>query len=158
MIEYSASEKRVNDILRRSGSKAEIKQLDELAHTAQQAADALEVEVAQIVKSLVFRGAEKNKAYLLLVSGANRVHERRVGRQLGEKLARADAEFVREHTGFAIGGVSTLGASGEVEIYLDETLLELGQIWAAAGHPRSVFPTTATELVTITSAKPINML
>ncbi len=113
--------------------------------------------MAQIVKSLVFRGAETNKAYLLLVSGANRVHERRVGRQLGEKLGRADADFVRTHTGFAIGGVSPLGAVGDVNIYIDQSLLDLGNIWAAAGHPRSVFPTTADELISITGAIPIDV-
>ncbi|WP_299347979.1 YbaK/EbsC family protein [uncultured Maritalea sp.] len=157
MSDLSASEKRVDKVLRASGSKAEIVQLEELAHTALQAADALGVDVAQIVKSLVFRGAETNKAYLLLVSGANRVHERRVGRQLGEKLGRADADFVRTHTGFAIGGVLPLGAVGNVNIYIDQTLLDLGKIWAAAGHPRSVFPTTADELISITGAIPIDV-
>lgn len=158
MSDLSASEKRVDEVLRAAGSKAEIVGLEELAHTALQAAQALGVDVAQIVKSLVFKGAETDKAYLLLVSGANRVHERRVGRQLGEKLGRADAEFVRTHTGFAIGGVSPLGAVGDVKIYIDQSLLELGDIWAAAGHPRSVFPTTAAELIAITGATPINVL
>lgn len=158
MSELSTSEKRVDEVLRASGSNAQIVKLDELAHTAQQAADALGVEVAQIVKSLVFRGKETNTAYLLLVSGANRVHERRTSKHIGEKLSRADADFVREHTGFAIGGVSPLGAVGDVKIFIDQSLLDLGDIWAAAGHPRSVFPTTAQELISITGAKPIDVL
>jgi len=158
MIELSASEKRVDQVLRAADSKAEIVKLDEQARTAQQAADALGIGVAQIIKSLVFKGADTDQAYLLLVSGANRVHERRAGRQIGEKLGRADADFVRKHTGFAIGGVSPLGAVGDVRIFIDEKLLDLGTIWAAAGHPKSVFPTTATELMAITGAKPINVL
>lgn len=157
MSELSTSEKRVDDALRASGSMATIVKLDELAHTAQQAADALGVNVAQIIKSLVFRGKDTNTAYLLLVSGANRVHERRTSKQIGEKLSRADADFVREHTGFAIGGVSPLGAVGDVKIYIDQTLLDLGAIWAAAGHPRSVFPTTAKELISITGAQTIDV-
>ncbi|GLQ18927.1 YbaK/EbsC family protein [Maritalea porphyrae] len=158
MSELSTSEKRVDEALRAFGSKATIVKLDELAHTAQQAADALGVDVAQIVKSLVFRGKETDAAYLLLVSGANRVHERRTSKQIGEKLSRADAEFVREHTGFAIGGVSPLGAVGDVKIFIDQSLLELGDIWAAAGHPRSVFPTSVQELISITGAQPIDVL
>ncbi|MFT6658631.1 YbaK/EbsC family protein [Maritalea sp.] len=158
MSELTASEQRVNDVLRRSNSNAEIVKLDELAHTAQQAADALGIDVAQIVKSLVFRGSDTGNAYLLLVSGANRVHERRVGRQIGEKLSRADADFVREQTGFAIGGVSPLGAIGDIKIFLDESLLVLDDIWAAAGHPRSVFKTNAVELISLTGATSINVL
>lgn len=157
MAEFTAAEQRVVHVLKAHGSSAQIVQLDELAHTAQQAADALNVDVAQIVKSLIFMGAETKKAYLLLVSGANRVHEKRVGRQVGEKLARADADFVKQHTGFTIGGVSPIGATGEVEIYIDETLFTLETIWAAAGHPRSVFPTTAIELTKITNAKSISV-
>ncbi|MGJ8528190.1 YbaK/EbsC family protein [Maritalea sp.] len=158
MSDLSPSEMRVNDVLRGANSKAEIVKLEELAHTAVQAADALGVEVAQIVKSLVFKGAETGKAYLFLVSGANRVHERRTSRQIGEKLGRADADFVREHTGFANGGVSPLGAIGDVEIYIDQTLLEFDEVWAAAGHPRSVFPTNASELIALTNAKTIDVL
>lgn len=151
-MSLSAAEQRVDHVLKTHGSSAEIVQLDELAHTAQQAADALGVDVAQIVKSLIFKGAESDKAYLILVSGANRVHERRVGRQIGEKLTRADADFVKLRTGFTIGGVSPIGATGEVEIFIDQTLFELDAIWAAAGHPRSVFPTSADELTKLTNA------
>ncbi len=157
MANLTAAEQRVEKVLRDHNSTAQIVQLDELAHTAQQAADALGVDVAQIVKSLIFKGAESGKAYLLLVSGANRVHEKRAGRQIGEKLARADASFVKTQTGFTIGGVSPLGATGDVSIYIDETLLTLDAIWAAAGHPRSVFPTTAQELIAITGATSINV-
>lgn len=158
MTALSGSEQRVDAVLRAHKLTTQIVKLTDNAHTAQQAADALGIEVAQIVKSLVFRGVESDKAYLLLVSGANRVHEKRTGRLIGEKLGRADADFVRAHTGFAIGGVSPLGATGQVEIYIDETLFQYNEIWAAAGHPRSVFPTRAEELVTLTSAQKINVL
>lgn len=151
-MSLSAAEQRVDHVLKTHGSTAQIVQLDELAHTAQQAADALGVDVAQIVKSLIFKGAESDKAYLILVSGANRVHEKRVGRQIGEKLARADADFVKLRTGFTIGGVSPIGATGEIKVFIDQTLFELDAIWAAAGHPRSVFPTSADELTKLTNA------
>lgn len=158
MTELSKSEQRVEAVLRAHKLKTDIVRLDDNAHTAQQAADALGIEVAQIVKSLVFRGAESDKAYLLFVSGANRVHEKRAGRLIGEKLGRADADFVREHTGFAIGGVSPLGATGQVDIFIDETLFAYDELWAAAGHPKSVFQTSANELVTLTGAKTLNVL
>lgn len=158
MIELSRSEQRVDAVLRAHKLTTEIVRLGDNAHTAQQAADGLGIDVAQIVKSLIFRGTESDKAYLLLVSGSNRVHEKRAGRLIGEKLGRADADFVREHTGFAIGGVSPLGATGQVDIFIDETLFDHEVLWAAAGHPRSVFQTNANQLVTLTGAKSLNIL
>ncbi|WP_029040095.1 YbaK/EbsC family protein [Cucumibacter marinus] len=156
-IDFTESEKRVQTALDHAGLETRIRVLDGSAHTAQMAADILGVDVAQIVKSLIFRGVESGQAYLLLVSGANRVHEKRSGRQIGEKLGRADADFVKTHTGFSIGGVSPVGHVGEVDVYMDETLFDLGEVWAAAGHPRSVFPTTAETLSQLTGARRIDV-
>lgn len=154
---FTESETRVQEALAAAGLKTRIRMLDTSAHTAEMAAEALGVEVGQIVKSLVFRGAESGRAYLLLVSGSNRVHERRAGRRIGEPLERADADFVKQATGFSIGGVAPLGATGEVFTYVDEKLFEFRKVWAAAGNARSVFPTTAADLAAVTGAETIDM-
>jgi prolyl-tRNA editing enzyme YbaK/EbsC (Cys-tRNA(Pro) deacylase) len=107
--------------------------------TAEDAAAACGCAVAQIVKSLVFRGQESGRPYLMLVSGSNRLNEKSVGALLGEKLTRPDADYVREVTGFAIGGVPPLGHSAPMQVFMDEDLLRFETVWAAAGTPRAVF-------------------
>ena len=129
--------------------------LPQLATTAQMAADALGVEVGRIVKSLLFRGADSGKPYMLLVSGANRVHEKRVGRLIGEALTRPDADFVKDVTGFSIGGVSPYGHPQPLPMYLDEALWAFDTVWAAAGDPRAVFEITADDLERTTGGKRI---
>jgi prolyl-tRNA editing enzyme YbaK/EbsC (Cys-tRNA(Pro) deacylase) len=120
--------------------------------TAADAAAAVGCEVAQIAKSIVFRAGER--AALVITSGANRVDPALAGAALGVKLARADADWVRNTTGFAIGGVAPVGHLAPPLILLDEDLLALEPIWAAAGSPSHVFRTTAAELLRITGAKP----
>lgn len=127
------------------------------SRTAQEAAAACGCSVAQIVKSLVFRGAETGRAILLLVSGANRVDEEAVGQRIGEPLERADALFVREVTGFAIGGIPPLGHKEPIATYLDETLLDFVTVWAAAGTPHAVFSAVPDQLVEVTGAHTIAM-
>ncbi|MCD7060086.1 YbaK/EbsC family protein [Pelagibacterium xiamenense] len=152
-----ASERRVAEALARHGLPGRVTVLTELATTAQMAADALGVELGRIVKSLLFAGAETGTPYMVLVSGANRVHERRVGRLIGEKLARADADLVRKATGFAIGGVSPFGHPQPLPVYLDEDLFNYATVWAAAGDPRSVFEITPEALETATGATRITV-
>lgn len=107
--------------------------------TAQEAAAACGCTVGQIVKSLIFQGKDSGRPYLLLVSGANRVDEKKAALTLGESIVRPDAAFVRETTGFAIGGIPPLGHSTPIATYLDEDLLQYGTVWAAAGTPTAVF-------------------
>jgi prolyl-tRNA editing enzyme YbaK/EbsC (Cys-tRNA(Pro) deacylase) len=152
-----ASEQRVADALEALHIAAQIRILDTSAATAQMAADALGVEVGRIVKSLVFRGAESGSAYFLMVAGDNRVHEKRVGHQLGEHLERADAEFVRQATGFAIGGVSPFGHPEPLPSVIDETLFRFETVWAAAGAPRAVFEISPRELFDKTGAGAIDV-
>ncbi|WP_058602208.1 YbaK/EbsC family protein [Aureimonas ureilytica] len=128
-----------------------------IARTAEEAAKAVSAEVGQIVKSLVFRGAVTGQAYLLLVSGANRVDQTAVAGAIGEALERPDADFVREHTGFAIGGVAPLGATSPLPVFMDEDLLEFDAIWAAAGTPFHVFETTPNDLKAATDARVIGV-
>jgi prolyl-tRNA editing enzyme YbaK/EbsC (Cys-tRNA(Pro) deacylase) len=119
--------------------------------TATDAAAAVGCAVAQIAKSIVFRAGER--AAVVITSGANRVNPALAGAALGVKLGRADADWVRETTGFAIGGVAPVGHLAPPLILLDEDLLALNPIWAAAGSPSHVFRTTPAELQRITGAK-----
>jgi len=114
--------------------------------TAEEAAAACNCAVGQIVKSLVFRGKETGKPYLLLVSGANRVNEKAVGRIIGEPLQRPDAHYVRDLTGFAIGGIPPLGHASRIATYMDRDLLDYETVWAAAGTPECVFPVSPAAL------------
>lgn len=155
--QLTGAEQRVADALVSHNLASKVKILDELATTAQMAANALKVEVGQIVKSLCFEGADSGDAYLLLVSGANRVHEKRVGRQLGEKLKRADADFVKQNTGFSIGGVSPYGHATQMKIGFDEHLLTFATVWAAAGNPRSVFEIQPLDLFRTTAAQKLDV-
>jgi prolyl-tRNA editing enzyme YbaK/EbsC (Cys-tRNA(Pro) deacylase) len=120
--------------------------------TAADAAAAIGCDVAQIVKSLVFR-KRSGGALLVLVSGRNRVDEAKVGALVDEPVGKADAAFVRETTGFAIGGVPPAGHPEPVETIVDRDLLSFEELWAAAGTPRTVFPIGPEELVRVTGGR-----
>ena len=154
----TAAEQRVAAALAGHGLPSQVIVLDELATTAQMAADALGVEVGRIVKSLLFRGRDSGRPIFLLVSGANRVNEKAVGRLIGERLERSDADFVKLHTGFSIGGVSPYGHPQPLATWIDETLFAHPTVWAAAGNPRSVFEITADDLARTTGATSIPVL
>jgi prolyl-tRNA editing enzyme YbaK/EbsC (Cys-tRNA(Pro) deacylase) len=155
VTELTSAEQRVADALAAHSLPGRVIVLDQLATTAQMAA--VGIEVGRIVKSLVFRGADSGRPYLLLVSGANRVHEKRTGRQIGEALERSDADFVKLHTGFSIGGVSPYGHPAPLATFLDEGLFAFETVWAAAGNPRSVFEITASDLLQTTGARRISV-
>ena len=122
------------------------------ARTAEEAAAACGCDLGQIVKSLVFRGAETGLPILLLVSGRNRVDEGRAAEAAGEMLLRADAAFVREATGYAIGGIPPLGHDRPARTFMDPALLGFDEVWAAAGHPNAVFPIAPDRLKSLTGA------
>lgn len=151
------AEQRVADALAAHGLPGRVIVLEQLATTAQMAAEALDVEVGRIVKSLVFKGAETGAPYLILVSGANRVHEKRVGRLIGDKLVRSNADFVKAHTGFSIGGVSPYGHPAPLATFIDDALFGFATVWPAAGHPRSVFEITASDLERTTGGRRIDV-
>lgn len=153
----TAAEQRVADALATHDLPGRVIVLAQLATTAQMAAEALGIEVGRIVKSLMFRGATTGTPYLLLVSGANRVHEKRTGRLIGEALERADADFVKLNTGFSIGGVSPFGHPAPLATYIDRHLFTYETVWAAAGNPRSVFEITAADLERTTGARVIDV-
>ena len=125
--------------------------LEVAARTSQEAADALGVALGQIAKSVVFRRRADDQAVLVIASGDRRVDERKLAAAVGP-VGRADAEFVKTRTGFAIGGVSPVGLPGEPTLLLDRDLQRFDWIWAAAGHPNGVFKMSPADLQRLTAA------
>ncbi|MDZ7810187.1 MAG: YbaK/EbsC family protein [Arhodomonas sp.] len=121
-------------------------QVDDSTRTAAEAAEVLGVAVGQIAKSLVFRGVDSAAALLVIASGDRRVSEARLQALAGEPIGRADAAFVREHTGFAIGGVPPVGHPRPLRCWIDEDLYRFDTVWAAAGSPFAVFPVSVGAL------------
>ena len=146
-----SSVERVRATLVAAGHPDTITAFPDGTRTAAEAAAAVGCEVAQIAKSIVFRAGER--AAVIVTSGANRVDPARAGAALGVTLGRADADWVRLTTGFAVGGVAPVGHLAPPLILLDEDLLALDPVWAAAGSPRHVFRTTAAELLRMTGAQ-----
>jgi prolyl-tRNA editing enzyme YbaK/EbsC (Cys-tRNA(Pro) deacylase) len=144
------SVERVRAALVAAGHPDTITAFPDGTRTAAEAAAAVGCDVAQIAKSIVFRAGEK--AAVIITSGANRVDPARAGAVLGVKLDRADPDWVRLTTGFAVGGVAPVGHLAPPLMLLDEDLLALDPVWAAAGSPRHVFRTTAAELLRMTRA------
>jgi len=132
-----------------------VREFPEGTRTANDAARAIGCEVGQIVKSLVFTAA--GRPVVALVSGANRVDERRLGSVAGGPVAKADAETVRAATGYAIGGVPPFGHATDVPVFMDRDLLAHGQVWAAAGRPDSVFEITPERLEELSSATVVDL-
>jgi prolyl-tRNA editing enzyme YbaK/EbsC (Cys-tRNA(Pro) deacylase) len=153
------SAERVQNALYQLGYSGKVVELEASTRTAAEAAEAAGCEVGQIVKSLVFLlelpGESTGKPILLLVSGTNRVHEKRCGRLLSGALARADADLVREISGFAIGGIPPVGHKTPIDTFIDEDLLQYPFVWAAAGTPNAIFQITPDELVKISKGQVI---
>ncbi|HKB24229.1 MAG TPA: YbaK/EbsC family protein [Methylomirabilota bacterium] len=147
------SVRRVQDALDALGGGHRVVALAESARTAADAARALGCRVDQIVKSLVFRGRQTERAILVAASGGNRVDEGKVAGLVGEPVAMGDAAFVRARTGFAIGGVAPIGHAETFPALIDEDLLRWEEIWAAAGHPSTVFRLTPADLVKMTGGR-----
>jgi len=145
--------RRVAQALRASGHAGEIRILSDSARSAAEAAAALGVAQEQIVKSMVFRGRTSDLPVLALVGGASRVDPALLAACVGEPVGRADADWVRQRTGFAIGGVPPIGHSEPLRTVADRSLVALALLWAAAGTPHAVFPLRGEELVALTGAQ-----
>ena len=148
----SEAAQRVQDAIRAAGFANTVLELEVPVRTAAAAAAAVGCRPEQIVKSLVFRG-ESGRAVLVVASGGHRVSETKLAALLGEPLAMGPAKFVREVTGYAIGGIPPVGHATPIETIVDAHLLALGGLWAAAGHPNSLFTLTADELVQMTRGR-----
>ena len=148
-----AAVKRVATALIEHGCAGQIKVLSDSARTAAEAATALGIEVGQIASSLIFKLPD-GSPLLIITSGRHRVDTELVARNLGiEKLGRVDADYVKEQSGFSIGGVAPIGWVSPATILIDEALNDYEVVWAAAGHPHAVYPTSFAELLSITSAQ-----
>ena len=148
----------VQDALVNKGLECKVIQLLESARTAQDAASTIGCDVAQIVKSLIFRTRQTHQPVLILASGANRVNEKVIESHVGEKIAKADADFVREVTGFAIGGIPPVGHKHPIDlIFIDEDLLKHDSVWAAAGTANAVFNMTSKDLLEMTKGKIVSI-
>lgn len=153
----NASVRRVQDALAAFGGDHRVIELAESARTAADAARALGCRVDQIVKSLVFRGRHTGRAILVGASGANRVDESRIAVLVSEPVEKGDADFVRARTGFAIGGVAPVGHAEPLTTLIDEDLFAWEEIWAAAGHPNTVFRLAPADLVRMTAGRVVGV-
>lgn len=143
---------RTRQLLRDAGIEAEVVEFEQPTRTSAEAAAAIGCSVAEIAKSIVFRGTDSGLAVVVVASGDNRVSEAKVADEVGEPLARADADFVRAATGYAIGGVAPIGHAQPVRLLLDEDLRRFETVWAAAGTPFAVFPVSPEQLRRVTGA------
>jgi prolyl-tRNA editing enzyme YbaK/EbsC (Cys-tRNA(Pro) deacylase) len=152
-VSLSRRARQVQDALAVGGFANEVIELPDTTRSAAEAAAAVGCRVEQIVKSLVFRGAETGRPLLVMAGGANRVDEARVAALVGEPVERPDAGFVRARTGFSIGGVPPLGHAEELEVLVDEDLLDEQEVWAAAGTPFAVFRLDPADLERMTGGR-----
>ena len=151
----NTSVQRVQALMKELGMRGEITALADSARTAKEAADALGIEVGQVASSIVFK-LDDESPLLVITSGRHKVDTDLVAKNLNQsKLHRVDADYVKEKSGFSIGGVSPIGWISEATILIDQALNDYDVVWAAAGHPHSVFPTTYAELITSTGATPM---
>ena len=153
MPTLSSSAQKIQDQLKSLGYEYTVIEHSESTRTAQEAADRAGCELGQIVKSLIFQGRDSGKPILVLTSGANRVDEKRISEYAGEPIRRADADFVRLVTGFAIGGVPPVGHLQKMDTYIDEDFLQYPTIWAAAGTPNAIFELQTGDLQRMTNGQ-----
>ena len=146
-------------ILKKYGLSTNVIEFDQATRTAQAAADALGCELACIVKSIMFTNIAKNISVLVLASGVNRVNEDLIAGHVGEAIIKADASFVKNITGFVIGGVAPIGHQKNIDyIFVDKTLLYYEKVWAAAGTQYSVFSCSIKDLININNGKVISIV
>lgn len=157
MDALSPSAQKIQNLLNELGFAYTVIEHAESTRTAQEAADQAGCELGQIVKSLIFRGKTSGKPILVLTSGPNRVNEKQISEYAGESIGKADADFVRTVTGFAIGGVPPLGHAEKMETYIDEDFLKYPTIWAAAGTPKAIFELKTEDLQKMTQGKVVKV-
>ncbi len=155
--ERRSSSKRLQDTLKALGFENEVIELKETTRSAKDAARAVGCRVEQIAKSIVFRSGKTNQSILVVASGPNRINEKKISEIISEPLLKADADFVKEKTGYAIGGVPPLGHAEAPLTFIDEDLLQYGEIWAAAGTPNAVFKLAPGDLQKMTDGRVISV-
>ncbi len=148
-----AAAQRIQDALTAAGLVREVQVMPDVTRSSVEAAAAIGCDVSQIAKSIIFRARKSGRAVLVVARGNNRVDERAVEALVGEKIGKADADFVRSRTGYVIGGVPPFAHAEQSVVVIDRDLLALPEIWAAAGTPFAVFPLTPDELVSLTNGE-----
>ena len=151
------SAQRVQNILKKFNISAQVIEFNQTTRTAQEAAQTIGCEVAQIAKTLIFKGKNSGKAICVIASGINRIDEKKVAQLIGEPIEKPDAEFVLKYTTFAIGGVPPIGYDLEIKPLIDQDLMQYKEIWAAAGTPFAVFNISPQELVKITQGNVVDI-
>ncbi len=151
------SSQKVQAALAAQGVPCIVKEFPASTRTSAEAAAAIGCDVAQIAKSLVFRCRESDRPLLVIASGSNRVNETTISQIIGEPIGKASADFVREKTGFAIGGIPPVAHAEPIQTLIDEDLLHHNQLWAAAGTPHSVFQLTPDTLMQITQGQVVSV-
>jgi len=156
-MSISPSALKVQQALEALGFNLQVVELPASTRTAVEAAQAVGCQVGQIVKSLIFKAKHSEQPILVVASGSNRVNEKSVEALIGEPLGKADADFVRQRTGFVIGGVPPVGHAEPLNTFVDEDLLQYAVIWAAAGTPNAVFRLSPADLVKMTGGKVVKI-
>jgi len=149
-MNLSSSALKVQQALNASGILLEVIELPDSTRTSLEAAQAIGCQVGQIAKSIIFQALTSHRPILVIASGSNRVNEKVIEELVGELIGKADAEFVRQRTGFVIGGVPPVGHSERLETFIDQDLLQYREIWAAAGTPHAVFHLKPDDLLRMT--------
>lgn len=148
---------KIERILKENKLEFELKEFSQSTKTSKEAAEAIGCDVAQIGKSIIFKGKVSGKPYLIIASGKNRVNEENFSKIIGETIEKGDANFVKEKTGYIIGGVPPFGHKENIETFIDEDLFKFEYIWCAGGTPNSVFKISPKDLLKITNGKIINI-
>jgi Cys-tRNA(Pro) deacylase len=154
-MQLSKNSQKVQDYLNTFGLTLAVVELAESTRTAQEAASAAGCDVGQIVKTLVFRSGEE--ALLFLVSGKNQLDTHKVSQLINKAITKADADFAKEKTGYAIGGVPPVALATKIETYIDQDLLGYEDVWAAAGMPHAIFMLKSNDLPRLTGGKVIEV-
>jgi len=147
-------QKALNDI----GLQLEVVELPASTRTSQEAAQAIGCQVGQIAKSIIFKALTSHRPVMVIASGSNRVNEKVIEELIGDAIGKADADFVRQSTGYVIGGVPPVGHTEHIETFIDQDLLQYSEIWAAAGTPHAVFRLTPDDLQRITGGMIIKVI
>ena len=153
----SKNAQKIQDTLEKLGCASKVLELSSETKTAQQAAETIGCEVAQILKSLIFMTKESHLPLLVLASGVNRVDAKKIEQEMGEKILKADADFTKKVTGFTIGGIPPFGHPEKITTFVDKDLFQYEEIWAAAGMPNAVFCLSAKALKELDLGKVIEV-
>ncbi len=156
-MSLSPSAQKVQQALNAIGMQLDVVELPDSTRTSVEAAQAIGCQVGQIAKSIIFRALASQRPIMVIASGPNRVNEKVIETLIGEAIGKADADFVRQRTGFVIGGVPPVGHTEQIETFIDTSLLQYPEIWAAAGTPHAVFRLTPADLMRMTGGKLVQL-